>query len=102
MTGDSDIDVRIWQAVIAGLFVAVGWLVNGWQNRRERATRRAERLRDVHRALYAEIGANLENLASEERIEAHARGLIAKMDTDPDFVPVHPARAQRQRSGTRW
>ena len=50
------VDVRLWQAVIAGAFVAAGWLVNGWQNRREAARLRDEKLRDVHRALFAEIG----------------------------------------------
>ena len=31
----SSIDPRVWQAVLAGLFVAIGWIVNGAQNRRE-------------------------------------------------------------------
>ncbi|RVT86993.1 hypothetical protein DXV76_02580 [Rhodobacteraceae bacterium CCMM004] len=81
------IDARIWQAVLAGLFVAAGWLVNGWQNRREEAARRAERLRDTHRALYAEIGAYLGNLGSLEALEAARAAMVARMRAEPDFVP---------------
>ena len=31
------LDGRIWQAVVAGGFVALGWIVNGWQERRAQA-----------------------------------------------------------------
>lgn len=84
------IDARIWQAVIAGLFVAVGWLVNGWQNRRTAARLRAERLRDVHRALYAEIGTTTVNMGSAAALEEAGEDLIRRMEADKDFVPFIP------------
>ncbi len=92
------LDPRIWQAIIAGVFVAAGWLVNGWQNRRataseaqhvrdDAAAQRAERLRDVHRALYAEIGANLSNLESVEALNVQRVSTLELMQSDPDYVP---------------
>lgn len=83
-------DARIWQAVIAGAFVASGWVYNGWQNRREAARLRAERLRDVHRALYAEIGTTLANLWGDDNLRDQADRMIRKMREDPDFVPFIP------------
>jgi hypothetical protein len=85
------LDTRIWQAVVAGGFLAAGWLVNGWQNRRERQQDRTERLRDSHRALYAEIGTNLDALGGPEALDAHAAALIARMEGDADFVPFIPS-----------
>jgi len=83
-------DPRIWQAVIAGGFVAIGWIVNGWQNRRVERRLRAEKLRDVHRALFAEIGANLATLGSIAELEDWGQGLIARMNDDPGLVPFIP------------
>lgn len=84
------IDTGIWQAVIAGSFVAVGWIVNGRQNRRAAANLRAERLRDCHRAIYAEIGANLANLWDVQSLESHRDQILARMEANPDFVPFIP------------
>ena len=84
------IDPRIWQAVLAGAFVAVGWIVNGWQNRREAAARRAERLRDSHRAIYAEIGTNMDALGGPTVLAAHRDQLVARMRAEPEFVPFVP------------
>jgi hypothetical protein len=86
----SAIDPRIWQAVIAGAFVSVGWLVNGWQNRRSAAHLRKEKLRDFHRAIHAEIGTNLANLWDEKRLESYSAGLIEKMREDDGFIPFIP------------
>lgn len=81
------LDPRIWQAVVAGAFVALGWLFNGWRSRREAASLRAERLRDVHRALYAEIGANLATLGTAETIGQRGASVIKKIQTDPGYHP---------------
>jgi hypothetical protein len=90
------LDVRIWQAILAGAFVAAGWLVNGWQNRREAAALRAERLRDVHRAIYAEIASYLANLESVEALSAYRDRMIARMRADETFAPLIP----RERNDT--
>ncbi|MEX0309077.1 MAG: hypothetical protein AB3N17_02415 [Tateyamaria sp.] len=60
------VDPRIWQAVIAGLFVAIGWIVNGAQNRRDAARLRREQREDVQRALVAEIKHYLDVLEGED------------------------------------
>ena len=83
-------DTRIWQALVAGVVVALGWLVNGWRNRRERRADRAERLRDAHRAVYAEISAYLSSLVSEEELDAHRARVVERMAGEPDFVPFVP------------
>ena len=90
MTFLNAIDVRIWQAIIAGAFVAAGWLVNGWRSRREAAALRAEKLRDYHRAIYAEIGATLANLWGDENLRKSADALTKRMEEDPAFVPLIP------------
>ncbi len=51
---------RIQQATIAALVVAVGWFAGFVLRELSQQLARAERLRDVHRALFAEIRHNLE------------------------------------------
>lgn len=60
------LDARIWQAILAGLFLALGWIVNGVQNRRDAQRLRDERREDVQRALVAEIKHYLEVLEGED------------------------------------
>ncbi len=86
---DPIIGVPVQAAIVGGAFLAMGWIVNGWQNRRDAATLRAERTRDVHRAIYAEIGTNLANLWDEATLDTYAAGMIARMQ-DADFVPFIP------------
>ena len=81
------LDSRTFQAFIAGVFVAAGWIVNGWQNRREERRRRRERLRDVHRALFAEIGAWLATVGDIEELNAQRDTIIGRTRADPGFVP---------------
>ena len=81
------IDARIWQAVIAGLFLAAGWLVNGWQNRVEARRLKAERLRDYHKALYAEIQHAIAVFWDDGNARRHAGQLVRRMRVDPGFRP---------------
>ncbi|CUH39359.1 hypothetical protein JSE7799_02084 [Jannaschia seosinensis] len=83
-------DARIWQAIIAGSFVAAGWLVNGRRNRLAARRLRAERLRDAHRAIFAEIDANLSNLLDEAALRAEASAFALRIYEDPNFVPLIP------------
>jgi len=53
------------QAFIAGLFIAAGWWVVAFQNRRRDAKLRAERVEDVQRALLAEVRAHVVALERE-------------------------------------
>lgn len=84
------IDPRITQAVIAGGFVAAGWVVNSWRNRVDARALRAEKLRDYHRALFAEIGTHMASLWDEAATARHTESLIARMEAEPDFVPFIP------------
>ncbi len=86
----TDWDARIWQAVVAGVFIGLGWFVNGWLVRRDAAALRAEKLRDMHRAIYAEIGNYLANLWDEARLDTYADAMLERMRNDADFVPFIP------------
>jgi len=90
------LDSRLLQAFVAGLFLGLGWVVNGWQNRRADSRRRKERLRDAHRAIYSEIAAYLENLGSEDALQDYRNSIIERMTTDPGYVPLIP----RERNDT--
>lgn len=84
------LDARIWQALIAGGVVALGWLFNGWRIRRDARRLRRERLRDAHKALFAEIRDVCAAYWLDGRAEEHAAALIARMEREPDFVPFIP------------
>lgn len=60
------------QAFIAGLFIATGWWVVAFQNRRRDAKLRAERVDDMQRALLAEVRAHvvaLERQSQDGRLD---------------------------------
>lgn len=88
MTGFLGIDVRLWQALIAGAVVALGWIVNGWQNRAEARRLKEEKLRDAHKALFAEIRTTLAQF--QETGNDVTDALLEEMDRDPDFTPFIP------------
>ena len=91
MDGDtSGLDARIWQAVIAGLFIGLGWFVNGWLNRRAADALKREKLRDMHRAIYAEIGVYIANIWDGDAMERYADAMTQRMSDDADFVPLIP------------
>ncbi|MEX3014392.1 hypothetical protein [Gymnodinialimonas hymeniacidonis] len=92
----TDWDARIWQAVIAGVFIGSGWFVNGWLDRRAASALRREKLRDMHRAIYAEIGNYLANLWDEDRLQAYADAMLDRMRADAEFIPFIP----REKSDT--
>lgn len=77
------------QAVIAGLFVALGWLVVAWQSRRRDAMLRAERVRDVQRALFAEIRAYLAVLQRDD-VGSYGVMISERILTERGYFPVIP------------
>lgn len=85
-----DLDPRIWQAILGGSFLALGWIFNGWQNRRVAAKLRSERLRDAHRAIFAEIDVYLSNYFSEDVLDRDGGEMIDRMTKDDTFVPLIP------------
>lgn len=86
---DQYLSPQAQQAVIAGLFLAVGWWVVAFQNRRRDANLRAERVRDVQRAVFAEIRAYLAVLRRDNVGEYGAR-IRDRILTEPGFFPVIP------------
>jgi len=90
ITAADILESRLVQAVVAGGFLALGWLVNGWGNRREASRLRAEKLRDYHRAIYAEIASYLDNLDSPEALAAYRDDIVQAMQDDADYVPLIP------------
>ncbi|MBV0892324.1 hypothetical protein KTN05_10725 [Paracoccus sp. Z118] len=86
---DQILSPQAQQAVIAGLFVALGWLVIAWQSRRRDAMLRAERVRDVQRALFAEIRAYLAVLQRDD--VGHYGAMISeRILSEPGYFPVIP------------
>lgn len=77
------------QAVIAGLFLAVGWLVVAAQNRRRDAKLRAERVSDLQRALLAEIRAHVVALENQRLDLREANGVIRRI-REQGFIQMLP------------
>lgn len=78
------------QAVIASVFLAVGWWVVAWQNRRRDDRLRAERVRDVQRALFAEIRAYLAVLQRDD-VGAYGARIAERITSEPGYFPVIPS-----------
>lgn len=76
-------------AVIAGMFLAVGWWVVAWQGRRRDIKLRAERVRDVQRALFAEIRAYLAVL-ERDHIAEYGGKIAHRIETEGGYFPVIP------------
>ena len=75
--------------MIAGLFLAVGWWVVALQGRRRDAKLRAERVRDVQRALFAEIRASLAVL-ERDHIAEYGAAIAGRIETEQGYFPVIP------------
>lgn len=84
------LDERIWQALIAGVVIATGWLTTAIFTEIGRTKERAEALRDAHKALYAEIGHTLDAFYGGGEAEREASEIAAHMRSHPDFVPFIP------------
>jgi hypothetical protein len=91
MTALADIiDPRVQQAIIAGLFVAVGWVFNGYQNRKRERRRRLERMQDVQTALIAEIDHYVVTLKQFDLSASWSR-IVTAMEDDAKYIPVVPS-----------
>lgn len=77
------------QAVIAGVFLAAGWWVVAFQNRRRDGNLRAERVRDVQRALFAEIRAYLAALRRDD-VASYGARIQDRILSQPGYFPVIP------------
>ena len=82
-------DARVVAALIGGAVVAGGWVVTHLLSARRDRAARAERVRDVQGALYAEIRVHVATLKGQNlpRYGAEVEALILK---DDGFFPVIP------------
>ena len=87
---DDILSPQAQQAVIAGVFLAARWWVVAWQNRRRDDRLRAERVRDVQRALFAEIRAYLAVLQRDD-VAAYGARIAERITSEPGYFPVIPS-----------
>lgn len=85
-----NLDERIWAALIAGGVIAGGWLTTAIFAQLDRAQDKAERLRDTHKALFAEIRHTLEALYAGGEAEEIVSDILERMESDPEFAPFVP------------
>jgi len=85
-----EMDARVWQALIAGVVIAAGWLTSAVFAEIGKSRYKDERLRDYHKALYAEIGNALRAMWDEGRSENITNSIVEKMEANPEFVPFIP------------
>ncbi|NNE52405.1 MAG: hypothetical protein HKN30_08375 [Sulfitobacter sp.] len=86
----AQLETGIQQAMIAGLVIAVGWLTTAIFAELAKSRSRAERLRDYHKAIYAEIGNTLEALWVEGETDIYVASLISRMEQEEDYIPFIP------------
>lgn len=76
-------------AMIAGGFLALGWVFTHWLTIRRDRAQRAERVRDVQGALYAEIRVYTDTLESQ-RLPHYGAQVEGQILRQPGFFPVIP------------
>lgn len=77
------------QAVVAGAFLAFGWWYVARDNRRRDSEQRAARVRDMQRALYAEIRAYLAAL-ERDALSQYGQRMAARIESDSGYFPIIP------------
>lgn len=82
-------DPRVIAALIGGAVVAGGWIVTHLLGAARDRAARAERVRDVQGALYAEIRVHVATLKSQNLADYGAR-IEARIVAEPGFFPVIP------------
>ncbi|MEP3345565.1 MAG: hypothetical protein ABJN34_11995 [Litoreibacter sp.] len=90
MTWADFIDARVPQAVVGGVFIALGWVFNGWQNRKRDRRRRLERVQDVQTALIAEIDHYVMTLKLFDLSATWSR-IVSAMEDDSSYIPAVPS-----------
>lgn len=85
-----EMDERVWQAVIAGVVLVAGWLTTAIFDRLGRARDKQERLRDTHKALFAEIRFALSVIDGDGEGGRWGAEVLRRMEADEGFVPFVP------------
>ena len=111
---DQWLSPQLQQAVVTGLFVAIGWIVVASQTRRRDATLRRARETDLQRALLAEIRAHVFALEQQVPSPQDAALLVSRTaawkasprrsaGTDPPYPGRSASTPGRTRAaGTDW
>ncbi|QRZ14642.1 hypothetical protein JWJ88_16860 [Paracoccus methylovorus] len=86
---DDYLSPQAQQAFVAGLFIATGWWVVAFQNRRRDAKLRAERVDDMQRALLAEIRAHVVSLENQ-RLDSREIPDTVRRIRDDGFIQMLP------------
>ncbi|MGQ0565198.1 MAG: hypothetical protein ACT4OK_09010 [Gemmobacter sp.] len=82
-------DPQVQAAVLAGFFLAAGWVVNGREQRKVAAQLREERVRDVLRALYSEIRAYVA-LLRHDGVGVQGAVQAARIRSEAGYFPFVP------------
>ncbi len=85
-----DLEPRVLQALVAGLVIAAGWLTTAIFSELEKARAKAERTRDYHKALFAEIRHTLDAFYADGQSDELVDEITARMQDDDGFVPFIP------------
>ncbi|SEW24157.1 hypothetical protein SAMN04488515_1789 [Cognatiyoonia koreensis] len=88
--GADVLDIRIKQALIAAIAIAAGWLAPFLLQEYRRADERDERIRDMHRAIYADVGSFLENFYSSDDLERYLDTIKSELEKDGNYIPFIP------------
>lgn len=83
----ADLDERVLAALIGGLVIAAGWLTSAIFSEIGKSREREEKLRDYHKALYAEIRDTLASLYGEGKSDADGAAVLEQMNRDDTYVP---------------
>lgn len=84
------VSAEVLPALIAGAVIAGGWLTSAIFAELGKAQAKAEKLRDYHKAIYAEIRNSLSVMYDEGRADEHAANIVERMKKEKDFVPFIP------------
>lgn len=82
-------DERVVSALIGAAVVVLGWLISHRRDRVAERRQRREKVIDIQRALLAEIAAHVHQL-EQNRLEEHKAEMLARMESDPDFLVMVP------------
>lgn len=81
---------RVLAAVVAGVVIASGWLTTAIFRELGRSQDKSERLRDYHKAIYAEIGNALRGMWDDGRADEMTAEIVDRMTANKNFVPFIP------------
>lgn len=86
------ISPQVLSAFIAGSFLAAGWVFTHWLGQKRDRASRAERVRDVQRALFAEIRAHVAALRRHDLAD-YGEVIALRIESEPGFFPTIPTEA---------